>query len=145
MMWTTNPRRSGLFGELVKMQREMERMSRNLTGGVSSRVFPPINIYENADGYSLRAEMPGIDPDTLDITITKNEIGLKGERKPPELAEGERYHRRERNFGKFSRVFTLPGNVDSDNIQAMFTNGILDLTIPRKPEVQPRKIAILGK
>ncbi len=132
--------RRSLFEEMERMQRQMNRLSGQVAG--PSRVYPPINIYDAADGYHLRVELPGIDPDTLDVTVTRNEVVLKGERKAPELAEGARYHRRERDFGKFSRAFAMPDNIDPERVEATYRDGVLDVVLARQPETGPRKVAI---
>lgn len=106
-----------------------------------SRVFPPVNIYETRDGFAVRAEMPGVDKDTLDISARGDQLTIEGERKV-EAPEGASYHRRERAGGHFSRVVTLPKPVDSERIQATFKNGVLEVLLPVVPEMKPRKIAV---
>jgi len=132
--------RNRLFEELEQMQRQMERLSGQVAG--RSRVYPPINIYDAMEGYHLRVELPGIDPDTLDVTVTRNEVVLAGERVAPELPDGARYHRRERDFGTFSRAFAMPDNIDPERVKASYRDGVLDVTLARQPEAGPRKVAI---
>jgi len=134
----------GLFQDLIRMQREMDRLFGSYQGAYRSRVFPAINIYESDDGYHLRAELPGIDPGSLDISAVRNELVIKGERKPPELAAGEVFHRQERDFGSFSRAFALPDAIDAERVKASYKDGVLDLQVPRLPELQPRKITVRG-
>ena len=124
------------------MQRQMDRLAGEVEGEYGSRVFPPINIYDAEDGYHLRAELPGIDPDTLDISVTRNEVVIQGERPAPETAEGDRVRRREREHGKFSRAFALPENIDTARVSAEYRHGILDLRIARLPEEGPRKVLV---
>ncbi len=107
----------------------------------ASRVFPPVNIYETRDGFAVRAEMPGVDKDALDISARGDQLTIEGERKV-EVPEGASFHRRERAGGHFSRVVTLPKPVDAERIQATFKNGVLELLLPVVPEMQPRKISV---
>jgi len=120
----------------------MNRLFESSHGPYRSRVFPPINVYDSEEGYRLRAELPGIDPDSLDITVTRNEVVIKGERVRPERPEGSRFHRRERTSGKFSRAFGMPDNIDADAVQATYANGVLELLLPRIPEAAPRQVAV---
>jgi len=107
----------------------------------ASRVFPPVNIYETRDGFAVRAEMPGVDKDALDISVRGDQLTVEGERKV-EAPEGASFHRRERVGGRFSRVVTLPKPVDAERIQATFKNGVLEVLLPVAAEMKPRKIAL---
>ena len=131
-----------LLGDLARVQREFDRLHHQLADTPASRVYPPINIYDAEDGYHIRAELPGIEAETLDVTVTRNEVVIKGERTAPAKREGQHYHRRERDHGQFSRAFAMPDHIDSENVKAIYTNGILDLTLPRLAEAGPRKVAI---
>ena len=111
------------------------------TASRASRVFPPVNIYETRDGFAVRAEMPGVDKDALDISARGDQLTIQGERKV-EATEGASFHRRERAGGHFSRVVTLPKPVDAERIQATFKNGVLEVLMPVVPQMQPRKIAV---
>jgi len=132
----------GLVQDLMRMQREMDRLFGTYQGGYRSRVFPAINIYESDDGYHLRAELPGIDPGSLDISVVRNELVIQGERRPQELPAGEVFHRQERDSGSFSRAFSLPEAIDAERVKASYKDGVLDLQVPRLPEAQPRKISV---
>lgn len=110
--------------------------------GVSAGVFPSVNLTEDKENYYIRAELPGIQKDDLDIEATGNNISISGERKIPSLEEGARYHRREREAGKFSRVVGLPGDVDSGKVSAALKNGILKLTVPKAEKAKPKQISI---
>jgi HSP20 family protein len=105
-------------------------------------VFPSINLTEDKDNYYVRAELPGITKDDLDIEATGNNISISGERKIPSVGEGARYHRREREAGKFSRVIGLPGDINSELVSANLSNGILKLTAPKAEKAKPKQIAI---
>jgi HSP20 family protein len=110
--------------------------------GVSAGVFPSVNLTEDKENYYIRAELPGIQKDDLDIEATGNNISISGERKIPSLEEGARYHRREREAGKFSRVVGLPGDVDTGKVSAALKNGILKLTVPKAEKAKPKQISI---
>lgn len=125
-----------------RLQREMNRLFESPAVPHRSRVFPPINVYDSSDGYRIRAELPGIDPDSLDITVTRNEVVIKGERPRPERPDGTRLHRRERTHGRFSRAFGMPDNIDSDAVHATYANGVLELLLPRIPDATPRRVTI---
>ncbi len=135
---------ANLYGDLSRMQREMDRLFGETRRLSQARVYPPINIYDAEDGYHLRAELPGVDPDSLDITVTRNEVVIKGERTRDEGDDEVRYHRRERGLGSFSRAFALPDHLDPDNVQASYKDGVLTLVTPRLPEAGPRKVAVLS-
>lgn len=101
-----------------------------------------MNITEDDINYYLRAELPGVKSDDLEINATDNNISINGERKIPEENENARFHRRERDFGRFSRAITLPGKVDSDKISANLADGMLTITIPKAESAKPRQIEI---
>jgi len=132
----------GLHSDFDRLHREMNRLFETTQGSYRSRVFPPINVYDSDEGYRIRAELPGIDPDSLDITVTRNEVVLKGERPRPERPEGSRSHRRERTYGKFSRAFGMPDNIDADAVEASYANGVLELLLPRIPDAAPRRVTV---
>ncbi len=134
---------AGEYGDFERMRRQVNRLL-SQGGTVShSRVYPPINIYDAEDGYHLRAELPGIDPDSLDITVTRNEVVVKGERAAADADDGSRFHRRERDHGTFSRAFALPDHLDPSNVSASYRDGVLTLVAARLPEAGPRKVAVL--
>ncbi len=134
------------FRELDRMRQEMDRLteglSRGAAGASTAGVFPLINLTEDADRFYLRAELPGIRPDDLEISATANSIAVSGERRIAEENEGARYHRREREAGKFNRVVNMPDPVDPDKIEAECRNGVLTVTIPKSEKSKPRQISI---
>lgn len=105
-------------------------------------VFPALNLSEDAHNYYVRAELPGMDAGELDIQATGKKLSISGERKIVPEAEGTRYHRREREAGKFSRVLSLPGDIAATKIEAKLSNGILTIKIPKAEETKPRQITI---
>jgi HSP20 family protein len=130
--------------EMERLQREMNRLVRTTRGGRvhTAPNFPAINIWTSEEGQMIIAEIPGIDPETLDITVTGEILTLSGERVREEFGEDVRYHRRERGHGRFKRSIQLPFPVEVDEIEANFKNGVLSVTLPRAEEDKPRKIDV---
>lgn len=130
------------FADLNRMQREVER---NFFGprGRQADFAPAVDVHEDAEQLVLRAELPGVKREDIDIQLDANVLTLKGERKlEQEETEGRRYHRIERSYGTFVRQFQLPTNVDGTKIDAQFADGILTLRIAKKAELKARKIEV---
>ena len=104
--------------------------------------MPSFDVRETAEGYVFQADMPGIRQEDLDINLTGNRLTITGKREAEERKEGENYFTLERSFGSFSRAFNLPDGVDATRVDAVLKEGVLTLTVPKVPEVQPRKISI---
>jgi HSP20 family protein len=134
------------FGELDRMRREMDRLSEALTGPLFREplagVFPLMNVTEDPDNYYVRAELPGIKADELDISIAGNSLTVAGERTIPAENETARYHRREREAGKFSRVVGLPSPVDASQVEARCADGVLTVVLPKAEAAKPKQIAV---
>ena len=103
---------------------------------------PSVDVLEKEGKLILRAELPGIDEKDIDLKIEGNVLTLKGEKKLEKEDEKNNYHRMETFYGSFTRSFTLPETVELDKVSADYKNGILTITIPHKPEVRPREIAV---
>jgi HSP20 family protein len=107
---------------------------------------PPVDIFEQGDNIVLRAELPGISPEDVDIRVENNVLSLRGERKFDSEVKRESCHRVERAYGSFSRSFTLPSVVDTEKIKAEYKDGVLQVTLPQKEEAKPKQISIsVGK
>jgi len=134
------------FSPLERMRREMDRIwssYRPADGPVSrSGVYPALNVYDDGESFVVWAEVPGVDPKSLDLTVTNDTLSLKGERPVPEIPEGASFHRRERDSGRFRRAMTLPQQVDSSKVQANYENGILKIILPRSEQAKQRKVEI---
>jgi len=135
--------------ELASMQ---ERMNRMWTGmqdrgheDVTSRGawLPPVDIYET-DGREivLKAEVPGLKREDINLTVENSTLTLKGERRREDGVEEDRYHRIERAYGAFSRSFTLPSTVDGARVRADYRDGVLTVTLPLREEARPRQIQV---
>jgi HSP20 family protein len=134
------------FEELERMRRQMDRLSEGLSGGVfqepTAGVFPLINTTEDKDSYYVRAELPGIKADSLDISVTGNSLSISGERKIERENETVKYHRRERDAGKFSRIINLPDQVDTTKVEARSVDGVLKVVLPKAESAKPKQITV---
>jgi HSP20 family protein len=139
--WQRDP-----FAEMYRLQREMDRIYDSVLGRrgavPSAGVFPALNISEDQDNLYVRAELPGIAPDELEITTKENNLIIVGERKIPTEEEKVSYHRKERESGRFRRIVTLPSPVDAEKVTAQCKDGILTVTLPKAAEAKPRQIAV---
>lgn len=125
------------------LDRLLERPSLGLDLGTSGRdVFPPVNLFLDRDGGLLvRAEMPGVAADGVQVTIEPRRLSIAGERVPP-AAGGGGFHRRERAFGRFARTIRLPEDLDASAATAEVRQGLLTVRIPKRSEARARQIAI---
>lgn len=135
---------------LSALQDEMNRMfERVWHGGVSTRPFdgqawaPPIDLHEFDDRYVLFAEIPGVNPESVEVTYLASSLTLRGERTPPGGGgESSSSLRSERRFGAFSRTVELPGGIDADRASAKCVHGVLEITIPKSAASRPRTIRV---
>jgi len=136
--------RPSIWQEMDQLQREMNRLFDTTSKGrvFSSPSYPAINIWTNEDGQVISAEMPGVQPEDINIDVTGDALSISGERKPDEVAKEAHYHRRERSYGSFSRTIQLPFMVDTNEVEANFENGVLLIRLPRAEADRPKKIAI---
>jgi HSP20 family protein len=126
--------------------RELDRLvdgflGRNAFPDSGRRPFPALNTWEDAEKLYLEAEVPGLGLDDIEILIQGNELTLKGMRKPADSASVT-YHRRERGVGEFTRLITLPVDVDGDRVEAALKNGVLTIVLPKAERARARKIAV---
>ena len=103
---------------------------------------PAINILEREEAIEITADLPGLKPEDVEVTVEEGTLTIRGERKLEEASEGETYHRVERLYGVFERTFTLPNSVDVEKIGARFSNGEMILTLPKREESKPRSVKI---
>lgn len=135
------------FREMMTMRDITDRMLDKFFDEPVSEYRSPnwglaLDVAENEDEFIVKASVPGINPDDLDITVTKNTLTIKGEMRHEEETEEERYHLRERRYGRFARSITLPTSVDSDRIEANYVNGVLSLHLPKTEEMKPKRIEV---
>jgi HSP20 family protein len=124
-----------------QLRREMERTHGDEASTASDWV-PSVDIKENADSFTITADIPGVDPKDIDVSAEDGVLTIKGERDSEKREEKENYKRVERVYGSFYRRFTLPDSADTTNISAKSTHGVLTITIPKSEKVQPRKISV---
>jgi HSP20 family protein len=130
------------FSELERIQRELGLLTRGLMREPTAGVFPLMNLSEDRDHYYLRAELPGIKAGDLEISATADSLTISGERKISEDDENVTFHRREREAGKFSRVITLPGDVDTAKVEANCADGVLTIVLPKAEASKPKQIRV---
>jgi HSP20 family protein len=126
------------FGEALRMQRDMDRIFARLgtpeRAGEGVAWMPKIDVKRTGDDVTVHAELPGIDPDEVEIELTDNVLTIRGERKSEEEKEGEGWLVRETSYGSFERSLTIPEGVDPSAITASYKDGILDVHVPKALE-----------
>lgn len=131
------------FTELERIRRQMDRLFEGWPyQRQASGVFPLVNLTETRDNFYIRAELPGISSGDLEIQATINSVSIGGERNIPAEDREAKYHRREREAGKFSRMVSLPNEIDPDKVEASLVNGILTVVVPKVQAAKPRQITI---
>ena len=139
-------------GNLQSFQDEMNRLfNQFFQGGTGEEAgwgvrtwAPPVDIYETDDALILKAELPGVSKDDVSIDIHQNTLILRGQRQHDAEVKEENYHRVERAYGTFQRSFMLPTLVDQEHVQATYTDGVLELRLPKSEAAKPKRIAITG-
>jgi len=114
--------------------------------GLESAAFSPdFEVKETKDAFVFRADLPGVKDADLDVKLTQNRLSISGKRESEKTEKGDTYYTTERSYGSFTRSFTLPDGVDADQIKAELKEGVLTLSLPKKPESQAKKIAVTSK
>jgi HSP20 family protein len=106
---------------------------------------PAIEVFEKEDKYVIRAELPGLKEEDVEVSVSDETLTMKGEKKTEHEVKEEEYHWSERTYGSFLRTIRLPSNVDAEKIEAEYENGIMEITLPKMAEVKPKKIAVKPK
>lgn len=129
--------------ELNRLQGEIEQLfGRNNGSSMRSRAYPAVNLFEDDDYLLVESEIPGMELEQFEIFVNAdNQLTIQGERKQAN-GQATTRHREERAFGPFSRMIALPVLVQGEATQATYTNGVLRITLPKKPEAKPRRIAV---
>ena len=135
------------FREVASLQNRVNSLFRDFnaeTGDpVSTASFvPPVDVYEDEKKVVLKLEVPGIEEKDLDVSVENHTLTVKGERKFEKEEKETNFHRIERRYGSFYRAFTLPQTVDTENVKASYTAGVLKLELVKKPEAQPKQIKV---
>ena len=110
--------------------------------GEGLQFMPAFEVKETKEAFIFKADLPGVDEKDLDISVTEDRITVSGKRESEQRNEGERFFTYERQYGSFSRAFTLPEGVNADGVNAELKDGVLTLRLPKRPESQPRRIAV---
>jgi HSP20 family protein len=124
------------------MDRGLPSITDDETRVVGSTWSPAVDIKEEADRYVLHADIPGVKPEEIEISMDKGVLTIRGERKHSTEESSEGFHRVERQQGMFMRRFALPNSVDPDGIQATSKDGVLELVLPKTGETRPRRIEV---
>jgi HSP20 family protein len=124
------------------MDRLMAQSSGRAYRPVHAGVFPLVNVSEDKDHFYIRSEIPGLQSEDINISANGRNLTISGDRKIAPEGENVRYHRREREDGKFSRALALPNDIRVGKIEATYVDGVLNITIPKAEEAKPRKITI---
>src|SRR5262245_25047821 len=123
------------------------RLNRDLDGflgapSTSVAFIPPVDVQEEKDRYVVKADLPGVQPADIEVTAEKGVLTLRGERKSEKRENAEGYERLERVNGSFTRRFALPENAQADAIKAKFAHGVLEVSIPKQPEVAAKRVTV---
>ncbi|MEE9137362.1 MAG: Hsp20/alpha crystallin family protein [candidate division NC10 bacterium] len=138
------------FQDLITLQDRMNqifeqtlaRSRGDREGVVASAWSPPVDIYETAESLVLRAELPGLSKEDIDIQVRDNRLTLKGERWHEKEVKQENYLRVERAYGTFQRAFVLPTDIQFDKIRATFKDGVMEVNIPKAEAAKPQHIKV---
>jgi HSP20 family protein len=136
------------FREMMNLRRTVDRLFDNTVGANGDEWGQPVtwglslDVIENKDDFVVKASIPGIDPDDIDITYTDDTLTIKGETKADREVKEEAYHLRERRYGSFARSIRLPFKIKADAIEAAYDKGVLALRLPKVEEAKPKRIAI---
>ena len=104
--------------------------------------MPAIDIYEKEDKYIVKAELPGMKEEDIDVSVVGDTLTIKGERKTEEEVKDEDYYRCERAYGSFMRSISLPSEVEADKIEAKYEDGVLEVSLPKAAEVKPKRVTV---
>ncbi len=139
--WQSDPETS----EFDRLRQEVNRLFNTFSPGAEpffSRVYPALNLTEEGDNFFVRAELPGVKAESVEISVVEGRLVIRGERRVETESPEANYHRREREAGFFRRTIALPARVAPDKVSAGMKNGVLTITLPKAEEAKPRKITV---
>ena len=147
---TRNAQRDPATAEVYSVGNRISRLLSDALGGldwqyrdsVNASWVPPVDIFEEADAIRITAEVPGVQPEDVKISLEGNVLTIHGQKQQQAEERTERVHRYERTYGVFERTFTLPATVDANNIKASYDQGVLTVTLPKMAEARPRQIQV---
>ena len=134
-----------LFGSLKEMDRVQDQLNRLFYEHAKSTEFPPVNVWTSPDGAVVRTEIPDVDAEKIDITVVNETLTIRGSRMEETNKECQSCHRKERGFGQFVRSLQLPFLIDQDNVKARFSDGVLEISLPRAEADKPRRINVVSE
>ena len=142
MILDSRPNRmeNSLWREMARLQDEIGRAFTR--GSESATTFPAVNVWASQESAVVTSELPGVEHEDMELSVVGDTLTIRGKRNPEQLQEGNSYHRRERGWGNFVRTVQLPFRVEPDEVSATFTNGVLNITLPRASADRPRKIQV---
>ena len=141
-LWRTTHALPSLAAEVSRL---MNDTAVNTPAFAATGLTPPADILEDAQGYLVVLDLPGVDPATIKLSVEKDTLEVLAERKLAALAAGQELHRSERAFGAFARSFRLPSSVDATRVQATYEAGVLSVTLPKREEAKARAIPVTVK
>jgi HSP20 family protein len=140
------------FRELEQMEREMDRIwgsggqrrmpSQRRRAELAEMAAPAVDIWETSDAVMAQIAMPGVRPEDLQVSVTDNTLTIRGEMKPREAKEGERWHRQEIQYGMYDSTITLPPYANAEQVEANYENGVLTLRLPKREQSRARQIPV---
>ncbi len=137
------------FREFSTLQDRMNRLFRESYGPegreealTNTSFAPPVDVYEDEHSVNLKIEVPGIDEKDIDVRIENNVLTVHGERKFEKEEKEENFRRVERQYGSFTRTFSLPTTVDAEQVEADYDKGVLKIKLPKKAEAKPKQIKV---
>jgi HSP20 family protein len=148
MYLTTTRRAAQPTPEVYSNLHRLSRMMDEVLGGgwnggtVASAWTPTVDVFEDKENLKIVMELPGVKPEDVKLSLENQVLTIQGEKKQVAEESSERWHRYERSYGSFERMFTLPSSVDAERIQAKVENGLLTVTLPKAERARPRQIEI---
>jgi HSP20 family protein len=132
------------LGRLTDLRDEIDRFFESPLARTSEFLgwTPPFDVYEEKDGYVVKAEIPGMKKEDINVSIENGELVISGERKGETKGDGAEVYRAERYFGKFQRTVSLPATVSTKDVRAEYRDGVLTVTIPKSEEAKPKQIEV---
>jgi HSP20 family protein len=137
------------FADMADLRREMDQVFGDFFGRTPSKMAateaiwsPLVDIHETKDSFQLKAELPGVKQEDIQVSVEGDALTLKGERKRETEVKEDQYHRIERSYGRFERVILLPSVVDPDRVKATYGDGVLEIQLPKREEAKPKEVKV---
>ena len=134
-------RGTDLLSEMQHLHNDMSRLFSSVAPQTVHE-YPPVNVWSGENDAIVTAEMPGVDPSIMDLSVIEDTLTISGKNDPEDIKGGEIYHHQERNYGYFKRILQLPFHVDAEKVEARYEKGVLQIKLPRVEDDKPRKVMI---